>query len=161
MRCTQAGPAIEFAMSGLALFAFLLGILNLGLLGFSLGALARGVQAAARTSAVQATASYVNTGTMTCPANTVVAGYFTTYSSPALPAAGTNAGTSNPYINAVWTNNNAGTGVNQPPGVYLTLTGTYVWRPVGFNFGPGLTMKITTVATVPGSSGTITIGASC
>jgi len=156
----SAGTATEFAICGLAYFAFMLGIVNLGVAGVSLGALARGVQTAGRSAAVQAAANYAasSTGVFTCPAPSQVATYFNNAVNPPLPSAGTSATTSNPYISAVWTNNDsilagAPSSVLEPPGVYVTLTASYKWKPIGFNvFGNGLTLKITTVATVPGSS---------
>lgn len=161
-RARGGGAAIEFAISGLALFIFMLVIVNLGLLGFSLAAVARGVQSAARNAAVQAGASYVQNNSFTCPTSAQIAVYFNNAVSPPLPAAGTNAVSSNPLVTALWTNNAAGTGANEPPGVYLTLTATYNWRPVGLNFGSPIALKIATVATVLGSSASgVTIGASC
>jgi Flp pilus assembly protein TadG len=152
---TRAGAAVEFALSGLALFAFLLAILNLGLLGFSLAALARGVQAAARTAAVTAAASYTTstTNTITCPSITAIAGYFNTYADPPLPPAGTTSG-SNPSISgpakgSLWTNS---AGSSSSLGLYVTLTGTYKWVPLGLAaFGKGITLRITSVATVTGT----------
>jgi hypothetical protein len=163
LRERRAAVAVEFAVSGLALFAFVLVLLNMGLLGLSVGALAHGVQAAARTAAVQAAKNYVNSGsTYSCPTPASVATYFNNVANPPLPPSGTSAATSNPYINAVWTNNSSNATAGEPPGVYITLTGTYVWHPIGFNFGPGVTLKITTLATVLGSaSGTAAVDASC
>jgi Flp pilus assembly protein TadG len=160
--CRKAGAAVEFGLVGIAFFAFIMAILNLGLVGFSLGAVARGTQAAGRSAAVQAAANYASTGTFTCPAASAVAGYFNAAVSPPLPASGTSSTASNPYINAVWTNNNAAA-AGEPPGVYLTLIATYKWHPVGFNFGSGISLKIATVATVPGSSSVASsaIDASC
>jgi Flp pilus assembly protein TadG len=156
----DAGTATEFAICGLAYFAFMLGIVNLGMAGISLGALSRGVQQAGRMAAVQAASNYAasSPGVFTCPAPAVVATYFNNAVNPPLPSAGTNASTSNPYINAVWTDNDSSTAgasnaATEPPGVYVTLTASYRWKPIGFNvFGNGLVLKITTVATVPGSS---------
>jgi len=163
VRHRSGAVAVEFAVSGLALFGFVLVLINMGLLGLSIGALAHGVQAAARTAAVQAAKNYVNSGsTYSCPAPASVATYFNNFANPPLPVSGTSATASNPYINAVWTNNSSNATAGEPPGVYLTLTGTYVWHPIGFNFGPGITLKITTLATVLGSaSGGATVDASC
>jgi Flp pilus assembly protein TadG len=160
--CRKAGAAVEFAIVGVAFFAFIMAILNLGLVGFSLGAVARGTQAAGRAAAVKAAANYASTGTFTCPAPAAIAGYFNNAVSPPLPVSGTSSTASNPYINAVWTNNNAAA-AGEPPGVYLTLITTYNWHPVGFNFGSGITLKIATVATAPGSSAVSSsaIDASC
>lgn len=161
-RARGGGAAIEFALAGLALFFFMLVIINLGLLGFSLAAVARGVQSAARAAAVQAASSNVQNGSFVCPTSTQISGYFNSFVSPPLPAAGTIAGSSNPLLTVAWTNNAAGSGVNEPPGVYLTLTATYHWTPVGLNFGSPIALKIATVATVLGSTASgVTIGASC
>lgn len=158
----RAGAAVEFALSGFALLAFILAILNLGLLGFSLGALTHGVQATARKAAVFAANQYATTGTMTCPDNPTVAGYFNSFAQPPLPSAGTATG-SNPLITATWTNNSAGDGSNEWTGVYLTLTVKYTWVPVGFPaFGQGIPLSITTASTVMGSSNiSASISSSC
>jgi Flp pilus assembly protein TadG len=152
-RARRASTAVEFALTGLALFLFLLAIVNLGMLGFSLGALVRGVQSAARTAAVNAAANYATTGAITCPSNAAVVGYFNSYADPPLPAATTSA-TGNPTITAAWTDNTSGAVTSEPQGVYLTLTGTYKWLPIGFsNFGSsGIKLSITTVAEVMGSA---------
>jgi hypothetical protein len=157
----QAGAAVEFALVGFSYLAFLMAILNMGMLGFSLAALTHGVQEAAREAATYAANQEVTNGAYACPTNSVIAGYFNGFADPPLTAAGTSSA-SNPYITATWTNNSAGA-AGEPPGLYLTLTGTYKWVPLGFNgFGPGITLTIATVATVTGTStGTPTIGTSC
>lgn len=161
-KARRGAAAVEFALTGLALLAFILAILNLGLIGFSLDGLARSVQATARSAAMQASSSYNKTGTMTCPAMSTITTLFNHYADPPLPPAGTAAG-SNPLITAIWTNNNAGTGTNELPGVYLTLTVKYLWRPTGFAaFGKGIPLSITTAATVMGSdTKSITISPTC
>jgi len=155
----RGNVAVEFALSGLALFAFLMAILNLGLLGFSIGALVHGVQAAARKAGLDASASYATStnNTMTCDSSSIIQGYFDSYADPPLPASGTN-----PVVTANWTNNTGSTTGN-PPGVFLTLSATYKWVPFGFAlFGKGFTIGITTVAVVDGSMNcAVTVGASC
>jgi Flp pilus assembly protein TadG len=154
-RSTRAGAAVEFALSGLALFAFLFAILNLALLGLSLTALAHGVQSAARTAAVQAAASFTNStsNTITCPSSSTIAQFFNNVAAPPLPSAATGTG-SNPALSATWTNS---TGTGSSLGLFVTLTGTYKWVPLGFApFGKGITLKITTVATVTGTAGVST-----
>ena len=152
----RASAAVEFAISGLALFAFIMAILNFGLLGFSLGTLAHSVQATARKAAMYASNQYATTGTMTCPSSAMITTFFNGYAQPPLPTAGTATG-SNPLITATWTNNSSGTGVTSSGapewnGVYLTLTVKYLWSPIGFNmFAKGIPLSITTAATVMGS----------
>ena len=152
----RASAAVEFALSGLALFAFIMAILNFGLLGFSLGTLAHSVQATARKAAVYASNQYATTGIMTCPDAAMITTFFNGYAQPPLPGAGTATG-SNPIITATWTNNSsgAGGGTSATPewnGVYLTLTVKYIWSPVGFSmFIQGIPLSITTAATVMGS----------
>ena len=165
----QAGAAVEFAISGLALFAFILGILNLGLLGFSLGALDRGVQATGRWAATQASSSYATSGgTITLPCLGRVVTAFNTYADPPLaplgqPASITSSSgsqtTGNLKLTATWTNSGPGTS----PGEYLTLTATYSWLPLGFAaFGHGFPVSLTTAATVMGSSlSSASVSATC
>ena len=149
----RASAAVEFALSGLALFAFIMAILNFGLLGFSLGTLAHSVQATARKAAMYASNQYATTGTMTCPTSTMITTFFNGYAQPPLPTAGTATG-NNPLITATWTNNSSGAGgASEWNGVYLTLTVKYLWSPIGFNmFAKGIPLSITTAATVMGSS---------
>ena len=148
----RASAAVEFAISGLALFAFIMAILNFGLLGFSLGTLAHSVQATARKAAMYASNQYATTGTMTCPSSAMITTFFNGYAQPPLPTAGTATG-SNPLITATWTNNSSGAITSEWNGVYLTLTVKYLWSPVGFNmFTKGIPLSITTAATVMGSS---------
>jgi hypothetical protein len=131
--------------------AFLIAIVNLGLLGFAAGALVRGVESAARAAAVQSAAAYAATNAITCPSESAIVGYFNQYADPPLPpATGT---TGNPAVTASWSDNGGDTVTTEPPGVYLTLTATYRWVPIGFApFGAGINLSITTVATVTGSS---------
>jgi hypothetical protein len=151
VRQRRAGAAVEFALVGTALVAFLLAIVNLGMLGFSVGALVRGVQSAARAAAVQTAATYAATEAITCPSESAIVGYFNEYADPPLPpASGT---TGNPAVNATWSDNGGDAVATEPPGVYLTLTATYKWVPIGFApFGAGINLSITTVATVTGTA---------
>jgi Flp pilus assembly protein TadG len=152
--------AVEFALCGLAIMAFMMAIVNFGLLGFSLGAMERATEATARTAAMYASNQYASTGTMTCPSNATVVGYFNQYGQPPLPGAGTTAG-SNPLITIDWTNNSDGTNVTEWHGVYLTLTVQYNWHPIGFlPFVRTIPLSITTASTVMGSFDIPTVVAS-
>jgi Flp pilus assembly protein TadG len=151
---------VEFAICGFALFVFIFGIVNLGLLGMSLSALARGVQSAARAAAVYTSAQYANEGVFTCPSDGTIVSDFNNAASPALPAAGDTNG-SNPRLTITWTNNGTSSNAGDPPGLYLTLTGTYRWSPIGFNgVFPSIPLSITTVTTVMGSQNQATACAS-
>lgn len=148
----RAAAAVEFAISGLAIFAFIMAIINLGLLGFTVAAMAHGVQAAARSAAVYASNQYLTTGTLSCPASSTVTGYFDKYADPPLPKSGTTANGGAPVITIAWTNS---TGAS--PGLYLTLTAKYKWVPIGFaTLGSGFTISLTSAATVLGSSAVTT-----
>jgi len=150
-RHCRAGTATEFALISFALVAFLLAIVNLGMLGFSAGALVRGVESAARAAAVQTAATYAATNAITCPSESAIVGYFNEYADPPLPAA--TGKTGNPAVTASWSDNGGDTVTTEPPGVYLTLTATYKWVPIGFApFGTGINLSITTVATVTGTA---------
>lgn len=146
---TRAVASIEFALVGSALILFLMAIINLGLLGFSLGALERATEGSARSAAMYASRQYSNTGTMICPSNTIIVSTFNQYSHPPLPDAGT-ASSSNPKLNIVWTNNSDGTVASDWHGVYLTLTSTYRWSPFGLTFA-SIPLSVTAAATVMGS----------
>jgi Flp pilus assembly protein TadG len=158
----DAGAAVEFALVSFAYIGFLLAILNLGMLGFSLAALTHGVQQAARTAATYAANQEVTNSTYACPSASTIAEYFNTYADPPLSPAGTTSA-SNPYITATWINNATGSVTTEPPGLYLTLVGTYKWKPLGLAaFGSGINLNIATVATVMGTStGTPSIATSC
>ncbi len=161
-RARQGGSAVEFALVGAALFLFLLAVVNLGLLGFSLAALMHGVQGAARQAATYAANQEVTNGKYVCPDADTIAGYFDTLAEPPLPSSGTSTG-SNPLITATWVDNTKNTNSNEPPGLYLDLTAAYKWTPLGMSeLGPGLTFTMSTVATVMGSmSGGATLDPSC
>jgi hypothetical protein len=147
----HGGTATEFALVGFAAFLFMMAILNIGMLGFSVGALEHAVQATARREAVAASLSNVTNDQFVCPAASVVQSDFNSYSQPALPASATsNAGNTGPLLDILWTDNNPSI-----PGVYLTLTATYDWTPIGFALlGNGLVMSVTAAAEVTGSAAT-------
>ncbi len=164
----RAVAAVEFALTGMAFIAFLIGLLNLGLLGLTMSTMQHCVQAAARTAAVKASNNYVaslttSTVKYTCPTASAVAGYFNNFATAPLPAGSTSA-SANPYIQAKWYNNSSGSSyTGMPPGVLLVLTASYRWAPLGFaSFTNGITLRLTTLATVLGTNGTsITIDSSC
>jgi len=147
----RAIATVEFALVGLALTLFLMVIINVGMLGLTLGGLVHGVQSAARAAAVQAANNYATNGSISCPTQAAIVSLFNQYADPPLaPATGT---TSNPSVTATWTNNGNDTVTTEPPGLYLTLTGTVRWVPIGLAaFSNGINLTITTVATVPGSA---------
>lgn len=147
-RNRRASMSLEFAVVGLALILFIFALLNLGLLGYAVASLSRGVQYAARTATVAAAANYAASSSYSCPTPTAIAGYFDKVAHPPLAISGIKAG-SYPYVQANWYTN--GTGL--PPGVVLVLTVTDKWLPIGFPaFLSGMTIKITTVATVLGTA---------
>jgi Flp pilus assembly protein TadG len=151
VRNRRAAAAVEFALVGTAQFLFMLAIVNLGMLGFTVGALVRGVQSAARAAAVQTANTYATTEVVTCPTQSAIIGYFNNYADPPLPPA--TGSTGNPSVTATWSNNGGDANTSEPPGVYLTLTASYHWVPVGFAaFGAGINLKMTTVATVSGTA---------
>ncbi len=159
-RARRAAAAVEFALAGMAIMAFLMAILNLGMLGFSLSTMGRAAQATVRTAAMYASQQYATTGIMTCPTTTQIIGYFDKYGQPPLPSAGT-ATSSNPQLTINWTNNSDGTGTGEWHGVYLTLAVTYNWSPIGFaGFVHTIPLHITTVGTVMGSFDIPTVVAS-
>lgn len=149
-RCRRGGAAVEFALVGLALMLFLGALVELGELGFSIAAQARGVQAAARAAAMDASNGVATSanGTPTEDSIATIRGYFNQYADP--PLAPPN-GTSGPQVSAEWCTN---TGGSAPPALYLILTVSNTWVPPGFNmFSSGFTISLTTVATVMGTSG--------
>jgi hypothetical protein len=150
-RSRTSVAAVEFALIGMAQAFFMLAIVNLGMLGFTVGALVRGVQSAARAAAVQTANNYATTEAITCPSESAIVGYFNQYADPPLPAA--TGKTGNPSVTATWTNNGGDAVTTEPQGVYLTLTAAYRWVPIGFAaFGTGINLSITTVATVTGTA---------
>jgi Flp pilus assembly protein TadG len=150
-RTRRAAAAVEFAICGMALFLFIFGIVNLGMLGLSLGGLVRGVQSAARAAAVYTSNKYATTGAFSCPSTSMIVTYFNNAATGALPAAGSAKG-SNPLVAVTWTNNGTSSVTGAAPGLYLTLTGTYRWAPIGFlGVFPTIPLSITTVTEVMGS----------
>ena len=164
----RAAAAVEFAICGLAIIAFLMVLLNLGLLGLDVSIQARATQATARAAAVAAARYYVNNNSYACSVSTTtsyssVAALFDSFASPVLPASGTSNG-SNPQITATWYNTPTSASTpSLPPGIALALTTKYVWQPLGFaGLGGGITLKLSTVAMVMGSYGTTaTVNSDC
>ena len=125
---TRGVAAIEFAISGLALFLFLFGIMNLGELGFTIIALQRGVQQAARYASVATSVALAN-GTAANYACTTQADAQTQFANAVSPPFSTaNA----PAISISWggslaaCSNNAGTGIGT-----VTVSAHYQWYPIG------------------------------
>lgn len=164
----RAVASVEFAITSLAIFAFLMVLLNLALLGLSVGTLSRATQATARAAAVASANYYETNSSFDCNvSNTTsysgISSLFNNFSLKLLPTSGTASG-SNPLITASWYNTPSTTTTGAlPPGVALVLTSQYVWHPVGFaKLAAGITLKITTVATVMGTAtGSPAISADC
>jgi Flp pilus assembly protein TadG len=149
----RGAALLEFAINGIALFAFFMAIINVGLLGMSFGALERGVEGTARMAAANAAANYVSSNytALTCPTAATVQGYFKAFAVPAL--------SDNATVKASWTNNGTGTNTTDPAAVYVTVTATYTWRPLGFPYGTlNIPLSLNTIAVVTGSNG---VSASC
>lgn len=149
--CRRGGAAVEFALVGLALVLFLAAIVELGMLGFSIAAQARAVQAAARHAALDASKSLADGATSpTEDSLATIQGYFDQYADPPMQPAGTAGG---PVLSAYWC---AAQSVNSTTNaLFLSLTASNTWVPFGFNlFNSGFTIKISTVATVMGTQGT-------
>ena len=149
----QASAAVEFALGGLALFAFLMGIVNLGYLGLTLGALQHAVEQTARKAAVTAAAN-----PSACPTSANIQTIFNGFASPVLPLNGPTLSYSS-YSSSTatispdtatdpWVDN---TSSQAPPGTYLALTAAYNWKPIGFAEFSGIKLSITTVAFAMGS----------
>jgi hypothetical protein len=153
----RAAAGVEFAISGLALFLFLFGIINLGYLGLQISALEHGVVGAARQAGVTAAANLSGNGAKTtCPTTSDIQGYFNNFASPPLRAATGSTTDGSPVLTFTagpWVNNGA---AGTPAGTFLTITATYRWIPIGFRayFGVGLTLSITSAAFVMGTGGT-------
>ena len=99
--------AVEFALTAFWLFLFLFAIINLGDLGFTVGALQHAVEAAARKAAVTASANLSSTPATPCPTGSQLQTYFNSFAAPMLPAAGTASGpvlTPSATASSVWTN---------------------------------------------------------
>jgi hypothetical protein len=163
----RASAAVEFALSGLALFAFLMVVINLGDLGLTIGALQHGLQGGAREAAVAAAANLSGNSTETptentCPQCHEVRLDFNNFASPPLVAS-TSANTASPQL--YYTNSTGAVtafadgaspwvdGTGTPAGSYMTLTVKYTWVPLGFAaLGTGINLSLTTVAFVMGTS---------
>lgn len=160
--------AVEFAIASLAIFAFIMVLLNLGLLGLEVSLQARATQATARAATVAVSKYYTVNGSYDCAVSTTtsyssISTMFDSFSNPALPTSGTFGG-SNPLITATWYNTpSSATSPALPTGIALMLTSQYTWRPIGFaKLGNGITLKISTVAMVMSSSGTsATVSSDC
>lgn len=156
----HAAAAAEFAICGLVMMAFIMAIINLGLLGFSVGTMQRGIQVAARNAAVTSANNYVNTlangtNTYTCPSASTIAATFNSLTGNVLPPASTSS-SSKLYLIAKWYNNSTGTAyTSMPPGVVVVVSVTYKWSPLDFvAFGNLLTLRLTTVSVVNGTDNT-------
>jgi hypothetical protein len=160
----RASATVEFALSSLALFTFLMVIINLGDLGLTLGALQHGLQGGARAAAVAAAANLsgnTNEGETYCPLCQEVRTDFNNFASPPLPASnsGNNAtpqlyyttgGTLTAFSNGTspWVYSGS-----SPQGSYLALTVKYKWVPLGFAaLGTGINLSLTTVVYVMGTT---------
>ena len=146
-RARRAAAAVEFAITSLALFTFLMGIINLGDLGLVLGALQHGVQGAARQAAVTAAGDLASGAA--CPTSANIQSYFSAFAVPPLTA-----GTAVPSYGAgsPWVSNDT-----TLPGSYVVLTETYNWVPIGFSpFGTGFNLSLTAAGFVMGSSASLT-----
>lgn len=164
----RAGTAVEFALVGLAFMAFIMAIINLGLAGYEIAQLSRSVQQTGRWAATEAAASYAASGGMiteTCLDNDLAKfNSLTTHALPALTATGNATAngsqtTGNLTLQATWSGTAGAT-----PGLYLLLTGTYHWYPMGFSeFGTqGIVVRIASAATVVGSATSgATVSTSC
>jgi hypothetical protein len=148
----------------LALFTFLMVIINLGDLGLTLGALQHGLQGGARAAAVAAAANLsgnlVGDGT-SCPLCHEVRQDFNNFASPPLPVS-TSANTASPqlYYTTGGTLTAFADGVSpwvysaaSPQGSYMALTVKYKWVPLGFAaLGTGINLSLTTVVYVMGTN---------
>jgi hypothetical protein len=156
-RCVRAdrnaSASVEFALSGLALMAFIFVIINLGDLGLVLGALRHGVQGAVRDMAVQTGVSLANNNS--CVSSGAAAGYFSSYAAPLLPTASSTPTPGFPTVTATWTNDTAS---NTVQGTYVTVTASYLWTPIGLpNYrAAGVPLSVTATQMVVGTSGAVT-----
>jgi Flp pilus assembly protein TadG len=125
---TRGVAAIEFAISGSALFLFMLGIMNLGELGFTIVALQRGVQDTARYASISTSVALAN-GTAANYACTSQANAQARFAAAVTPPFSAN---STPNVSVSWggslatCSNNAGTGIGT-----VTVSAQYQWYPIG------------------------------
>jgi Flp pilus assembly protein TadG len=148
----RGAAAVEFALTSMALFLFLFAIVNLGLLGLTLGALQHGTEQAAREAAV--TAAKNPADCRSSVNSTAIQNYFYLYAAPVISRGATpsysiytDGSAALNTANDPWVDNGSGT----PPGTYIALTETYNWAPIGFAKLHGFTLKISTVAFAMGS----------
>lgn len=140
----HGAAAVEFALSGIALLAFLMVIINLGMLGFSVNTLQRVTTATVRTAAAAAAADMSGNGSQSaCPSASQIQSAFNN-------AAGrTSLFAPNLVLDdPVWTDNGTS---GTPNGTYLHLTATESWKPIGFNMLSGITLSVSAVAFVMGA----------
>lgn len=157
VRARSGAAAVEFALLGLATFAFFFAILNLGLLGFTLTTLQRATEMTARTAAVNATVAESSSGSGVCPTVADVTSYFNQYVGRMIPKVGATGGpTLTFYTNASgtpasfsgpWVTSTS----NTPTGTYIALGATYRWSPIGFVKLASIPLTIRTVAFAMGS----------
>ncbi len=157
LRARSAAAAVEFALMGLATFAFFFAILNLGLLGFTLSTLQRAVEMASRTAAVNATVAGSSTGSGVCPTVSDVTGYFNRYMGHMIPKVGaangptltfyTNASGTPASFSGPWVNSTSAA----PTGTYIALGASYTWSPIGFAELASIPLTIKTIAFAMGS----------
>jgi Flp pilus assembly protein TadG len=146
--------AVEFALNGAALFAFVFVTINLGDLALILGTMQKSVSVAARAAAVQTGVTIAaSQNGASCVTAAQIVGYFNGAATPVLPTATAPASAGSPAVQASWTNASGSGGA----GAFLTVTAKYSWTPIGLP--PSLTgFQLTTVATdmVEGTSGATT-----
>jgi Flp pilus assembly protein TadG len=140
----RSGAAVEFAIAGAALIAFLFGIVNLGLLGLTVGALQHAVEQTARMAAVTA----AKNGGGDCPSIATIQGDFYHYAAPVIAA---NAATLTYGSGAVGASGDPWVDSSSPPGTYIALGAAYNWKPIGFPSFAGINLTIKTVAFAMGS----------
>jgi hypothetical protein len=140
----RAAEAVEFALVSLAFITFLMAILNLGDLGFTLSTLQREAQTTARDAAVAAAADVSGNGRQsTCPSAAQIQTMFTT-ATPAAPLFHPVLTLNSP----VWTDHGSTTA---PNGTYLSLTASDEWQPIGFPGFAKVDLSVTTVAFAMGA----------
>jgi Tfp pilus assembly protein PilV len=140
----RSAAAVEFALSGLTLITFLMVIINLGALGFTVNTLQRVTTATTRIEAAAATADMSGNGSQsTCPSSSQIQSDFNKAAVRTFLFAPTLT-----FDSPVWTDNGT---LHTPNGTYLQLTATETWKPIGFNMLPGVTLSTSAVAFVMGA----------
>lgn len=135
----------------MASIGFLMAIVNLGMLGFTLSVLQRAVELTARTTAVSVAAGGSSTA---CPTATTVQTIFNNYAAPLIPADATTltyysyptSGSTVVTVSSPWVK---ASGLN---GGYIAINAAYAWKPIGFAFLHGVTLSLTAVAFSTGSA---------